>query len=257
MNWIEKSEKPLVTIVIATKGSNPEFQRALISVWKQTYRKVEIVVVYEKFPPVPIVTDSQIACLRFYQQQEKGIYENFNYGIQLADGDYVCFLNDDDWYEPEFVESSLKNIEKNSADGSYSSSVIHLRKGKSCFVEAKENLKNNLLLDFIGAYHTTFMISRDVFQKVGCFLVENYDGSRLKYASDYDWFIRALNHQFRFIKNKETSGHFSMGGASTQHRLELIAEAECISAHHAKSFGQKTVVKTIWKLRYLMNYLKK
>ena len=256
MNKVNDRRYPLITIIIATRGTNQEFHRALLSVLNQTYKNIEIIIVYEKLPQFLESISLKSTTIKLYPQKERGIYENFNYGIALASGDYICFLNDDDWYEPKFVELSFKNIEESSAYGSYSNTRIHSEHGEPIDVDAKDNLNKMLLLDFIGAYHTTFMISRTVFQAVGDFLVKNYDGSKLKYASDYDWFIRAINQKFEFIKNKEVFGNFSLGGASSQNRLELIKEAECISTHHARGFVNKKFVKVIWKLRYMANYMK-
>jgi glycosyltransferase involved in cell wall biosynthesis len=250
------SRIPLVTVVIATRGVNQVFHRALLSVLNQTHKNIEIIIVYEKLPEIPENIDLQSKTIKLHPQQEKGIYENFNYGIALASGDYICILNDDDWYEQEFVETSVKKIEESLSDGSYADTKIHTDAGIMYHVDAKENLKRMLYLDFIGAYHTTFMIRRTVFLSVGSFLVKNYDGSRLKYASDYDWFIRALHFKFEFVKNQDVFGNFSLGGASSQHRLELIKEAECISLHHATGFLQIKVVKIVWKLRYLVNFTK-
>lgn len=52
-------------------------------------------------------------------------------GTAMADGDYVCFLDDDNLFKPNHVESLVNVIEKQFRDWSYSFRLLHDANGKN------------------------------------------------------------------------------------------------------------------------------
>ncbi|QLE99449.1 glycosyltransferase [Neptunomonas phycophila] len=47
----------------------------------------------------------------FISEADKGIYNAMNKGIEVSKGDYVCLLNSDDFYSPDFIEKSISVLE--------------------------------------------------------------------------------------------------------------------------------------------------
>lgn len=101
---------PLVSVVIPTYG-RPEFLReAIESVERQTYRNVEVVVVDDHSPePVEQLLDDvsfrSDGRLRFIRHEEnQGASAARNTGIEAADGSFIAFLDDDDYW----LESKLQ-----------------------------------------------------------------------------------------------------------------------------------------------------
>jgi len=48
----------------------------------------------------------------------------------LVDHDYICFLDSDNWYEPNHIESLVSKIEERSLDWAYSLRDVYLNKNK-------------------------------------------------------------------------------------------------------------------------------
>ena len=110
--------KPMVTVITPTTGA-PYLKQALESVKSQTYENIQHLV----------VVDGP------HEEADNIIFENYNedvdtiylpyatgtdrynghriYGAMtyLAKGDYVCFLDEDNWLDPDHVESLVKVIE--------------------------------------------------------------------------------------------------------------------------------------------------
>ena len=117
--------KPLISIITPTTGSE-QLRQACQSVWNQTYDNIEHIVVVDgpqyKANTYHIIggTKSTMMCLPHNTGANNynghRIYGAFSF---LAEGDYICFLDEDNWIEPNHIESLVNSIE----DGSFSCSL--------------------------------------------------------------------------------------------------------------------------------------
>jgi glycosyltransferase involved in cell wall biosynthesis len=99
-----------VSVVVPTYG-RPEFlPDALRSVGAQTYDDVELIVVDDHSPdPVePLVDDLalDVESVRVFRHDEnRGANAARNTGIGAASGEFVAFLDDDDWWEQGYLDA--------------------------------------------------------------------------------------------------------------------------------------------------------
>jgi hypothetical protein len=101
--------EPLVSIIVRTKDRPQLLMRALSSIFAQTYRPIEVVLVNDGGPELDIVEIKKVLGDVFlnYLRLEKntGRAHAGNVGIENAKGEYVGFLDDDDVYFPEGVDT--------------------------------------------------------------------------------------------------------------------------------------------------------
>lgn len=121
-------QNPLVSVIIPVYNVAPFLREALDSVLGQTYKRLEILVVddgstdesglicdeYREDPRVTVV-----------HQENHGLSHARNVGLDRMTGEFVCFLDSDDAYEPEFVELMLESLKKEKADISVCRYTIH------------------------------------------------------------------------------------------------------------------------------------
>lgn len=95
-------ESPLVSVVIPAYNAAWCIQRAVDSVLDQTYRPIEIIVVNDGS------TDNTVQVLhrfneaiRIVDKPNGGLSSARNAGIRAARGEYIAFLDADDWWLPE------------------------------------------------------------------------------------------------------------------------------------------------------------
>ena len=246
---------PLVSIVIATLGNRETLTRAVSSVLAQSYANWEIILVCNKKDVLTKFSLEKTPKIILVDQKEFGIYQNFNLGIEMAHGKLIGILNDDDWYEPNFLKDSIDLIESRDLDGSYGDCWIHYENCKK-FVEANKFLQKRCLLDFTGAYHTTFLLKRECFQEYGLFPLKTSSGVELKYASDYYWFTNAFKMGLKVVKCESIKGNFSIGGASSVERLNLIREGKAAALDLVESSYKKLIVYAVWQTRLMLNRFK-
>jgi glycosyltransferase involved in cell wall biosynthesis len=111
-----KKPDPLVSIIIATYNRPERLQKAVQSAQIQTVRNIEIIIVDDHSDKVVNLPDShsddRIMIIR--NPANYGVSVTRNRGISRASGEWVIFLDDDDYWEPNFIESMLAELGHNS-----------------------------------------------------------------------------------------------------------------------------------------------
>jgi hypothetical protein len=117
-----------VSVITATTG-NPKLQRAIESVQAQTYPRVEHVVVIDgpsgaesvrRMLPSGTTHDIQVMPLPFNTGAD-GYNGHRIYAacIYLANGRYISFLDEDNWFEPHHIQSLMRLVEAKGLEWAY------------------------------------------------------------------------------------------------------------------------------------------
>lgn len=113
-------QQGLVSCIVPVYNLDAYIDRCLDSILNQTYKVIEIIVVDDgssdttaEKVALKAANDSRI---RFVSQENAGVSVARNTGLDLAQGEYVMFVDGDDWIEPEMVENMVDILIKNNAD---------------------------------------------------------------------------------------------------------------------------------------------
>lgn len=126
----------LVSVVTITynlvKANREKFVRQCIECVKnQTYPFVEHIIIDGASTDGTLDIFKDYPWLKVFSEPDKGIYDAMNKGVSHASGKYIVFLNSDDfWHSDKAIEESVKALEKNNADFSYSSARYIDESGK-------------------------------------------------------------------------------------------------------------------------------
>jgi glycosyltransferase involved in cell wall biosynthesis len=105
---------PYFSIIIATYNRADLLPRAVNSVLDQSFDHWELLIVDDGSTDdtEAVVKGLGDARIRYFykENEEKSIARNF--GMERAKGKYLCFLDDDDYYLPAFLESMYVEIQK-------------------------------------------------------------------------------------------------------------------------------------------------
>lgn len=99
--------RPITTVCIPTFNRRHWLNRAVASVLSQSFRELELLIVDDASTDdtrefVHSLNDSRV---RYYRQKENvGVARNWGTGIDLACGQYVALLMDDDRYDAGFLQ---------------------------------------------------------------------------------------------------------------------------------------------------------
>jgi len=142
---------PLVSIIIPSYNRFEWLQDAIQSVKKQTYSHIEIIVVNDNSTdPKYLKLDKSINqinlnhnnCSRSKFGKPCGAYCR-NIGIKKSKGEYICFLDDDDYWLPEKVEKQLKVMKDRKYNFSMTNSFIMDPRIVYQNFKVKEYINNN------------------------------------------------------------------------------------------------------------------
>lgn len=111
----------LVTIIIPAYNAESFIDRCMESVINQTYKDLQIIVINDGS------TDNTLSVLKEYEKQDNrilvvdqeniGVADTRNHGLDVATGDYVLYVDSDDWIEQNMVETMVKALnEKEQVD---------------------------------------------------------------------------------------------------------------------------------------------
>ena len=102
----------LVSIVMPAFNAEKTIVRAIDSVLKQTYPNIELLIINDGSTDntseiVSKYRDSRVALIN---QGNKGLSGARNTGLENIKGEYVTFLDSDDWCEADFVEKLISSM---------------------------------------------------------------------------------------------------------------------------------------------------
>lgn len=113
-------ERPLITIIVAIYNSMPYLRKCIISIMKQDYDNLQIILVDDGSPDdSPELCDSFAASddrIRVIHKINGGTCSARNAGLEAAEGDYVIFVDGDDWLESDHVSYMLSLIQNQGLD---------------------------------------------------------------------------------------------------------------------------------------------
>ncbi|MDR1738969.1 MAG: glycosyltransferase [Candidatus Symbiothrix sp.] len=109
-----------VSVIIPIYNVENLIDRCLQSVVRQTYTDLEIIAVNDgstdNSPNVIAQYAKTDARIVRVDKPNGGLSDARNAGMDVATGQYLCFLDGDDWWESDFVETMLRHLQQTDAD---------------------------------------------------------------------------------------------------------------------------------------------
>lgn len=109
-----------VSIIVPIYNMESKLDKCLTSIMKQTYKNIEVILVLDG------CTDNSFnICNRYkkndsriklYEKKNGGVSSARNYGLQKATGEYIVFIDPDDWIEEKTIEMALNKCIECGAD---------------------------------------------------------------------------------------------------------------------------------------------
>jgi glycosyltransferase involved in cell wall biosynthesis len=176
-------EHPLVSVIIPVHNGARYLHAALESVFAQTYRPFEVVVVDDGSADDSGVIAQGFHEVRYIHQANQGVAAARNHGTEAARGEFLAFLDQDDLWTPEKLKLQIAYLLSHPELG-------YTLTNQQFFLDPGATLPAWFRKELLSSVHSgwvlgTLVVRRTAFEKVGNFAT-NYSA-----ASDGDWFFRA------------------------------------------------------------------
>ena len=244
------SGRPLVSIIVRTKDRPELLKRALMSIAGQTYRPLEVVLVNDGGCDLDMEELSGILgdVALNYRRLDKNTGRSHagNVGLENASGLYVGFLDDDDQFYPEHVETLASFLLRGSCGVAYTDSYHvfqeriadkYVTVGKEVLYSQEFDRQKLLISNYIPVLNVLFR--KDLINTAG--LIDE----KLEAHEDWDLWLRLSQHgDFHHIK--EITAEISMrtdGSTMTSsNRLAFLETARIIHKRYSPVAADEKIV---------------
>ena len=229
------SEQPLVSVIMPTYNHAKFIGKAIDSVLSQTYKNFELIIIdnYSEDYTEKIVAsyeDDRIIYLKF---RNNGIIAaSRNHGIRHSHGEYIAFLDSDDWWYPEKLKVVADYFQE--ADIIYHNLDIYTPRGKKYFKRIKGRTLTSppfvdLMINGGALVNSGVVIKKSVINRVGGLSEEK----SLVAAEDSDLWLRisTVTDKFTYIP-KSLGAYWMWEGNATEISEKQISRVKVLSDKH-------------------------
>jgi len=109
-------KKTLVSVILPVYNTSKYLKRCLDSIIKQTYTNLEIIIINDGSTDNSLNICNKYSKndhrIKIFSQKNKGAYIARNEGLSLATGDWLIFVDSDDWIDIDGIEGLVAMINK-------------------------------------------------------------------------------------------------------------------------------------------------
>lgn len=225
----------LISVIVPVYNAEKFLFRCVDSICNQTYTDLEIILINDGSPD-----DSPKMCddmakkdprIKVIHKLNAGQGLARNDGLNIATGNYVTFVDSDDWIAPDHIENlyiaikkydadiSLGNHIKVSSDGTLTSRMLLLNEG----VYEKGTILTEIMLPLIGAdvdAHRDVLINSSVWlnmYKMDFILNNNirFISERFAVAEDFYFNLDCFHFATKVVYTKEKGYYYFQNSQST------------------------------------------
>lgn len=205
-----------ISIITVSYNSERFISCVLDSVLSQSYSNIEYLIIdgNSNDATVNIVNGYKDKISHILSENDEGIYDAMNRGLELASGDVIGFLNSDDFYlHKNVIDEVIEAFKLNP--------TVEMVLGNVDFVNPDDLTTSvrfyssynfapwKMRFGFMPAFPAAF-IKRSAYEKVGHFKLG------YKISADFEWFVRAIMaYNLPYIKINKILVRMRLGGVST------------------------------------------
>lgn len=110
----------LVSVIVPVYKVEKYLDKCISSIVNQTYKNLEIILVDDGSPDnCPQICDEWVkkdTRIKVIHKPNGGLSSARNTGLDICKGEYICFVDSDDWIEPNYVHELYTTLHQNNAD---------------------------------------------------------------------------------------------------------------------------------------------
>lgn len=168
-NYKEKKEivNKLVSIIVPVFNTEQYLNRCINSLLNQTYKNFEIIIINdgsidESERIIKVFNDKRI---KYHFQENYGVSHARNKGIEFAKGEYICFVDSDDYVNEKYLEMLIDSSINNMSDLSICEYNIIENNSIKKTMHIKEDNYEGVLINALKKETIYFSLLNKIFDK--------------------------------------------------------------------------------------------
>ena len=248
----------LISIIIPTYNHAKYLGKALKSVLSQTYKDWEVIVIdnHSTDETNEVISKFKDPRIRYLKIVNNGILaKSRNLGIKLAKGEWIAFLDSDDWWKKDKLKFCFDEINQNVDLIYHELEVVY--KSKSIFrkkIFKGRQLKKPVLKDLlVGAItngnpigQSSVIVRKSILIKIGGI----YEDENLVGAEDYNTWLRVsqITNQFKYLS--KSLGYILIHDKNVSNKDMSVPQRQAVM-NFMDLFNSQQKISLEVKLRYI------
>jgi glycosyltransferase involved in cell wall biosynthesis len=221
-----KDSNPLVSVILPTRDRPKALQRAIQSILKQTFQNFEIIVVDNgtasgQSALAPWKGEDRIRYFKL--PPECGRSKSRNLGLTSAKGLFIAYLDDDDFYAPDHLETLISAMTSGNLNVAYTDAVrVHERWSDGEMVEIGRETPYSQDYDLRKLLVDNYIPNLCLMHRRACLTEAGLFDESLETHEDWDLWLRlAQRSSFTHIPRVTCSVSWRTDGSSTTSSQKL------------------------------------
>ena len=213
-----------ISIITATYNSDKTIIDCLNSVYSQTYKNIELIIIDGLSTDNTLnLISSYYPEVRIFSELDKGIYDAMNKGINLATGDVIAILNSDDlFFSNDILDLIVSKFEMDKNLDMIYGNIVYVDQLNTNKIVRKWISKyyyKNYFEDGNVPPHPSLFLRKRVYEKAGIFNID------FKLASDYEFMLRIFKkYDFKSLFLNKYFVKMRLGGATNKSYFNIITQ---------------------------------
>lgn len=212
------SVSPRFTIITVSYNAENNIGKTLASIKAQTYKNYEVILVDGNSSDNTLKKAADIGMhnLNVISEEDSGIYDAMNKGVKLAAGEYIYFLNVEDYfYDDSTLEKVNNKLNELSWPELFYGDVVSYVGDKFSYLNQSPNITKDYFLKQTICHQAIFA-KKQLFDKYG-FFKEKY-----KICADLAWLAGLyIQHGVKFSYDNIPICYYSLSGISSTKKYTI------------------------------------
>ena len=117
---MQRKVKKMVSVIVPVFNAEKKVEKCIESILNQTYQDIELILIddgsLDESAEICRKYEQKDSRVRFFYQQNCGVSAARNRGVSIAKGEYIQFVDSDDYISPYMSEKLVASIERTNAD---------------------------------------------------------------------------------------------------------------------------------------------
>ncbi len=242
MNEIKSEIEKLVSVVIPVFNRQELLNKAIELLTKQTYKNFEVIVVDDGSTLPIVVNEGNIIDVKLFRySKNRGPGYARQIGRANAKGEYICYLDSDDFWSENFLEECVHVMNVNPSTGMVFSNTIVVKLGVEVGRRVGDIIPESIVPSIFQTYNRSWSTSSCLWRSQVSLsnhwveLRNNEDYIHDMYSSKINNRVKKVENAFTY-KNQSAEGRIQREGLEVAKALQVMLKINNLDSYKGLSY---------------------